>query len=253
MNLPFHIPRPDRNQPEPLWHQTERALRALIADGTWSDGAQLPNEAKLGGNECFDMAAPAIPIAEKAVVHEQPFSAGEWMAICARNCSARCGADVGEKQVRLQMAAQVAQILIRPSRPDLAIQARFGMLAVPAEPESIAIDAGGRFHRVNALRNQGMSGLGDVIFERRRFTAIRDPAAHGEAFLLSLKDYASNVASRIHRVTLYKAMSSPWCSCSAKIRNWASAEVPSNMIARHCSACSRQARISASVAVRSRI
>src|SRR5215468_12315322 len=137
---------------------------------------------KLVGNECFDMAAPAIPIAEKAIVHEQPFSAGEWMAICAGNCSAGCGADVSEKQVRLQMAAQVAQILIRPSRPDLAIQARFGMLAVPAEPESIAIDAGGRFHRVNALRNQGMSRLGDVVFERRRFTAIGDPATHGTAF-----------------------------------------------------------------------
>ena len=47
VNLPIHIERPDRNRPEPLWHQTERALRALIADGTWPDGAQLPNEAKL--------------------------------------------------------------------------------------------------------------------------------------------------------------------------------------------------------------
>src|SRR6516165_11093979 len=199
------------------------------------------------------MAAPAVPIAKKTVVHKQPFSAGERMTIGARNCGAGCSANMGEEQVRLQMTAQVAQILIGPGRPDLTIQSGFGMLAVPAESESIAIDAGCRFHRVNALRNQGMSGLGNVVFERRRFTAIRDPAAHGEAFLLSLKDYASNVASRIHRVTLYKAMSSPWCSCSAKIRNWASAEVPSNMIARHCSACSRQARISASVAVRSRM
>jgi GntR family transcriptional regulator len=48
VNLPVHIERPDRNRPEPLWHQTERALRALIADGTWVDGAQLPNEGKLG-------------------------------------------------------------------------------------------------------------------------------------------------------------------------------------------------------------
>ena len=48
MNPPIHIQRPDRNRPEPLWHQTERALRALIADGTWQDGVQLPNEAKLG-------------------------------------------------------------------------------------------------------------------------------------------------------------------------------------------------------------
>jgi len=48
MNLPIHIERPDRDRPEPLWHQTERTLRALIADGTWRDGARLPNEAKLG-------------------------------------------------------------------------------------------------------------------------------------------------------------------------------------------------------------
>ena len=47
MNLPIHVTRPDRNRPEPLWHQTELALRALT-DGTWPDGAQLPNEAKLG-------------------------------------------------------------------------------------------------------------------------------------------------------------------------------------------------------------
>jgi GntR family transcriptional regulator len=47
VNLPVHFERPDRDRPEPLWHQTERALRALIADGTWPDGAQLPNEAKL--------------------------------------------------------------------------------------------------------------------------------------------------------------------------------------------------------------
>src|SRR5262249_28651410 len=86
--------------------------------------------AKLVVNDCFDMAAPAIPVAEKTVVHEQPFSTGERMAIRARNCSAGCGANVGKKQVRLQMAAQVAQILIRPSRPDLTIQARLGMVSV---------------------------------------------------------------------------------------------------------------------------
>ena len=48
MTLPIHAVRPDRNRPEPLWHQTELALRALIADGTWVDGAQLPNETRLG-------------------------------------------------------------------------------------------------------------------------------------------------------------------------------------------------------------
>jgi GntR family transcriptional regulator len=48
MTLPIPAVRPDRKRPEPLWHQTEVALRALIADGTWVDGAQLPNETRLG-------------------------------------------------------------------------------------------------------------------------------------------------------------------------------------------------------------
>ena len=48
MTLPILAVRPDRKRPEPLWRQTELALRALIADGTWVDGAQLPNETRLG-------------------------------------------------------------------------------------------------------------------------------------------------------------------------------------------------------------
>lgn len=38
------FPKPDRNRPEPLWHQAEQGLRSLIADGTWKDGCQIPNE-----------------------------------------------------------------------------------------------------------------------------------------------------------------------------------------------------------------
>ena len=45
MTIP--ITRVDRSRPEPLWHQAEQALLALIADGTWPDGTQLPNEGKL--------------------------------------------------------------------------------------------------------------------------------------------------------------------------------------------------------------
>lgn len=47
MTLSIPLARPDRSRPEPLWHQAEQALRALIADGTWPDGTQLPNEGKL--------------------------------------------------------------------------------------------------------------------------------------------------------------------------------------------------------------
>jgi GntR family transcriptional regulator len=44
-----HLPlrRPSRNRPEPLWHQTEQALRDMILRGDWKDGDQLPNETRL--------------------------------------------------------------------------------------------------------------------------------------------------------------------------------------------------------------
>lgn len=47
MNEIGPFPKPDRTRPEPLWHQAEQALRALITNGTWEDGAQIPNEESL--------------------------------------------------------------------------------------------------------------------------------------------------------------------------------------------------------------
>ena len=40
--------KPDRRRPEPLWHQAEQALRALIENGEWQTGMQIPNEDRLG-------------------------------------------------------------------------------------------------------------------------------------------------------------------------------------------------------------
>ncbi len=40
--------RPDRRRAEPLWHQAEMALRALIEKGEWPAGSQIPNEDRLG-------------------------------------------------------------------------------------------------------------------------------------------------------------------------------------------------------------
>lgn len=42
------ILKPDRRRAEPLWHQAEMALRAMIENGEWPAGTQIPNEDKLG-------------------------------------------------------------------------------------------------------------------------------------------------------------------------------------------------------------
>lgn len=46
-NEPSGLVRPDRNRPEPLWHQAEMALRHLIDQGEWAPGTQIPNEDRL--------------------------------------------------------------------------------------------------------------------------------------------------------------------------------------------------------------
>ena len=52
---------------------------------------------KLIGNERLDTTAPSIPVAEKTVMHEQPFSTRERMTIDARDRGAGCRPDMGKK------------------------------------------------------------------------------------------------------------------------------------------------------------
>src|ERR1700691_5181619 len=113
--------------------------------------------------------------------------------------------------MRLQMPAQVAEILVRPSGPDLAIESRLGVMTVPAKSEAVAIGARSRFERPDALRNQRMRRIGHVVFERRGFPAICNPAAHKNAFAVPSNGHACNVASRIQRVTSLRAISAPSC------------------------------------------
>ena len=48
MHEPMSLQKPDRRRPEPLWHQAEMSLRALIEAGEWGAGSQIPNEDRLG-------------------------------------------------------------------------------------------------------------------------------------------------------------------------------------------------------------
>lgn len=48
MTEPQLFLKPDRRRAEPLWHQTEMALRAMIEKGEWPAGSQIPNEDRLG-------------------------------------------------------------------------------------------------------------------------------------------------------------------------------------------------------------
>ena len=59
------------------------------------------------------------------------------MAILPRHCRARCRPDMGEKQMGVQMTAEVTEVLVRPGRSRFSIKARFGMVAVPTQTKPV--------------------------------------------------------------------------------------------------------------------
>src|SRR5262252_7385595 len=71
------------------------------------------------------------------------------------------------------------QVLVRPGRAHLAVDARLIVAGVPAEPETVAVDTGERLDRAHALLDERMRRRGDVVLQRDRLSAIGDPAAHG--------------------------------------------------------------------------
>src|SRR5262249_38360620 len=91
------------------------------------------------------------------------------------------GAHMGKEQMRADMSAEMAQVLVRPRRAHLAVETRLIVTRVPAEPEAVAVDAGERLDRAHALLDQRVRGRRDVVLERDRLSPIGDPAAHDES------------------------------------------------------------------------
>src|SRR5712672_2755703 len=88
---------------------------------------------------------------------------------------------MGEVKMRVDVPTEIAQILVGPGWPDLAIKPGLRVLAVPAEAKSVTVGAGRRFERPHALHDQGMRGRGHVLFQRNGIAAIGNPAAHDGA------------------------------------------------------------------------
>src|SRR5690606_18785183 len=101
-----------------------------------------------------DLAADQTPVADLAVMHEQPAVIGERMAVRPRDLRAGRCAHMAEKEMRADMAREMPQILVGPGWADFAIDARLALLAVPAEAESVAVQAVLRFLRAPALFDQ---------------------------------------------------------------------------------------------------
>src|SRR5215475_10753738 len=116
------------------------------------------------------------------------------MAVRARDRRAGRRAHMGEIEMRVDVAAEVAQILVGPRRADLAIEPGFGVFPVPAHAEAIPVGGGGRFQRPLTLHHQRVRGGGHVLFQRNGFAAIGNPAAHRMVLSASCEATPSSIA-----------------------------------------------------------
>src|SRR4051812_15099509 len=84
----------------------------------------------------------------------------------------------------MQMPAEISKIFVRPRRSGLPVQARLRVIAVPAKTKAVTIGPGSRFQGPEALGDQRMLGMHDVMFEGGGFTSVSNPAAHSGSPLL---------------------------------------------------------------------
>src|SRR6476469_4626967 len=84
-----------------------------------------------------------------------------------------------EEEIRADVAAEVPQVLVRPGRAHLALEARLAVVRViPAEPEPVAVGRGVAFHGAHALHHERVGRRRHIAFELDGLSAIGDPAAH---------------------------------------------------------------------------
>lgn len=100
------------------------------------------------------------------------------MAIGAGDGGASRGPHMREEEMRPYVAAQMAEIFIRPGGTKVPEQTRLKLIAVPSESKAVAVRTAGGFQRIETLLYQGMRRLGDVAFKRDRVSAICNPSAH---------------------------------------------------------------------------
>ena len=85
---------------------------------------------------------------------------------------------MGEEHPRPDLLAEVDEVLVRPGRADVAVQARIDPLAVPADAETVAVGLRLRLGRVERLVDQRVRRCADEVGQEDRLTGIGEKAAH---------------------------------------------------------------------------
>src|SRR5918993_2137093 len=141
--------------------------------------------------EC-ELTLDAREVAHEAVVDPEPSAIAERVAVGLLNGRSRRGAYVRQKERRLDVAGDFAQIAVVPSRLDAPEDGRrAGVRTVPADPEAVPVGGLDAEAGVETLVDQGVLGLVEQLLEEDRGARVSEPAAH--RLLLSFHGSTSGV------------------------------------------------------------
>ena len=119
-----------------------------------------------------------VEFADCAVVHPQPAIMTEWMAVGALHRRTGRRPDVGEQQRRTDLACNLPQVPVVPRRFDALEQCRLDALAVPADPEAVAVGCRGAHAGVEALVDDRVLRSEQQLFGEDRVSGVRHPSTH---------------------------------------------------------------------------
>src|ERR671910_596208 len=127
----------------------------------------------------YELTFNAREVAHEAIVDPEPSPIAERVAIGLLDGRPRRGADVRQKERRLDVAGDFAQIAVVPSRLDTPEDGRRGgVRIVPADPEAVPVGGLDAEAGVETLVDQGVLGLVEQLLEEDRGARVSEPAAH---------------------------------------------------------------------------
>jgi hypothetical protein len=124
-----------------------------------------------------EVALHLQPIRNNAVVRPQPLAVAERVAVRLLHRRSRRRADVGDEEVRLDVAGELAQVAVVPGRFH-ALEGARAVPAVPADPEAVPVRRLRAHARLQALLDQGVLRPIEDLVHQNRLSGIRKPTTH---------------------------------------------------------------------------
>ncbi len=125
-----------------------------------------------------EIALDLVEVADEPVVHPQPASVAERVAVRLLDRRARRRANVREDEPGPYVRGELVEVPVVPGGLDAVERAGRVADAVPPDPEAVPVRRLGSHRRVQALVDERVLRLVEELLQEHRRARVREPTAH---------------------------------------------------------------------------